>query len=114
MIVPYGPIQRFGFLFPNYQMVAKLNHIWLIIAFRNMVLPYNYIHILYTIWPLISSYNHSLQIHQICQDSPPPPEIQDRVIQREDDTPETSLGADDWGPPIFFFPVSPGEIMRNQ
>lgn len=25
------------------------------------------------------------------QDSPPPPEIQDRVIQREDDTPETSL-----------------------
>ena len=25
------------------------------------------------------------------QDSPPPPEIHDRVIQREDDTPETSL-----------------------
>ena len=45
----------------------------------------------------------------ICQDSPPPPDIQDRVIQREDDTPETSLGADDWGLPHFFFPVKPGE-----
>ena len=64
------------------------------------------------IWYIVILY-HMVFLYQvtitafrsICQDSPPPPDIQDRVIQREDDTPETSLGADDWGLPHFF----PGE-----